>query len=106
METVPSGPARIADVAALAGAGEGTVSRALHGGSNVPSATRTSVLDAIGTLDYRPSPVARILSLGRTMVIAVVLPWFTSPSAVARVRGVVEALSGSPYDLMVFDVEA
>jgi DNA-binding LacI/PurR family transcriptional regulator len=106
METVPSGPARIADVAALAGVGEATVSRVLNGRANVRPATRTRVLEAIHTLDYRPSSVARSLSLGRTMVVAVVLPWFTTPSAVARVRGVVEALSDSPYDLMVFDVEA
>jgi DNA-binding LacI/PurR family transcriptional regulator len=106
METVPSGPARIADVAALAGVGEATVSRVLNGRANVRPATRTRVLEAIRTLDYRPSSLARSLSLGRSMVIAVVLPWFTNPSAVARVRGVVEALNGSQYDLMVFDVEA
>ena len=63
-------------------------------------------MDAIRTLNYRPSSVARNLSLQRTMVVGAVLPWFTNPSAVQRVRGIVEGLSGSPYDLMVFDVES
>jgi DNA-binding LacI/PurR family transcriptional regulator len=106
MEALPGGAARIADVAALAGVGEATVSRVLNGHANVRPATRERVLDAIRTLNYRPSSVARNLSLRRTMVIAVVVPWFTHASAVERVRGVVAALSGSLYDLMVFDVES
>jgi DNA-binding LacI/PurR family transcriptional regulator len=106
MEALPGGTARIADVAALAGVGEATVSRVLNGRANVRPATRAKVLEAIRALNYRPSSVARSLSLGRTMVVAVVLPWFTNPSAVERVRGIVESLSASPYDLMLFDVES
>jgi DNA-binding LacI/PurR family transcriptional regulator len=106
MEALPGGAARIADVAALAGVGEATVSRVLNGRANVRPATREKVLAAIRALDYRPSSVARNLSLRRTMVIAVVLPWFTNPSAVERVRGIVAALSSSPYDMMLFDVES
>jgi LacI family transcriptional regulator len=106
MEALPSSPARIGDVAALAGVGEATVSRVLNGRSNVRPATREKVLEAIRTLNYRPSSVARNLSLRRTMVIGVVLPWFTHASAVERVRGIVAALSGSPYDIMLWDVES
>ena len=40
------------------------------------------------------------------MVVAALLPWFTNPSAVQRVRGIVDGLSGSQYDLMVFDIES
>ncbi len=118
METVPKrpresptgssseAPARIADVAARAGVGVATVSRVLNGSPNVRPATRDRVLEAISALNYRPSRVARNLSLGRTLVIGVVMPFFTSPSAVERVRGVVSALAGSAYDLLLFDVEA
>jgi len=98
--------ARIADVAARAGVGVATVSRVLNGHANVRPATRDRVLDAIRTLNYRPSSVARNLSLQRTMVIGALLPWFTNPSAVQRVRGIVDGLSGSAYDLMVFDIES
>jgi LacI family transcriptional regulator len=101
-----SGSARIADVAARAGVGVATVSRVLNGHASVRPATRERVLDAIRALNYRPSSVARNLSLQRTMVVGALLPWFTNPSAVQRVRGIVDGLSGSPYDLMVFDIES
>lgn len=99
-------PARIADVAARAGVGVATVSRVMNGRPNVASATRERVLAAVRELDYRPSSVARNLSLRRSHVIGVVIPFFTGASAVERLRGVVEALSASPYDLTLFDVES
>ena len=103
----PAGsPARIADVAARAGVGIATVSRVLNGRVGVRPATRERVAEAIEALNYRPSSLARSLSLQRTMVVAALLPWFTNPSAVERVRGIVEGLSGSAYDLMVFDIES
>ena len=114
MEPVPDaaarpaagGPARIADVAARAGVGVATVSRVLNGRVGVRPSTRERVVEAIDALNYRPSSLARGLSLQRTMVVAAVLPWFTSPSAVERVRGIVDGLSASQYDLMVFDIES
>jgi DNA-binding LacI/PurR family transcriptional regulator len=106
MEALPSTRVTIVDVATRASVGVATVSRVLNGHSNVRPATRARVLDAIAALDYRPSSLARSLSLGKTMVVAVVLPWFTSPSAVERVRGIVAGLAESPYDLMLFDVES
>jgi DNA-binding LacI/PurR family transcriptional regulator len=101
-----AGPARIADVAARAGVGIATVSRVLNGHASVRPSTRERVVEAIDALHYRPSSLARSLSLQRTMVVAALLPWFTNPSAVQRVRGIVEGLSGSQYDLMVFDIES
>jgi LacI family transcriptional regulator len=106
MEAIPSIPARMVDVAARAGVGVATVSRVLNGSAAVSTATRERVLGAMRDLDYRPSSVARNLSLRRTLVIGVVVPFFTSPSAVERVRGIVSALDGSPYDLALFDVES
>jgi LacI family transcriptional regulator len=103
---LPASPATIADVAARAGVGVATVSRVLNARTNVRPTTRAKVLAAIEALDYRPSPLARNLSLRRTHVIGVVVPFFTSHSAVARVRGVAAALARSPYDLMLFDIES
>ena len=97
--------ARIGDVAALAGVGVATVSRVINGHVGVRASTRERVVEAIEALNYRPSSLARSLSLQRTMVVAAVLPWFTNPSAVQRVRGIVDGLS-SEYDLMVFDIES
>jgi DNA-binding LacI/PurR family transcriptional regulator len=106
MEPVPFPNSTIADVAARAGVGHATVSRVLNGHSNVRPATRERVQAAIEALNYRPSPLARNLSLRRTHVIGVVVPFFTSPSAVERVRGLASALARSPYDLMLFDIES
>jgi DNA-binding LacI/PurR family transcriptional regulator len=96
----------IADVAAHAGVGLGTVSRVLNGSPKVREATRARVLDAIEILDYRPNPLARGLSLGRCQTVGVVVPFFTHASAVERLRGVVAALDESRYDLVLFNVES
>jgi LacI family transcriptional regulator len=106
VEALPENPATISDVAARAGVGVGTVSRVLNERSNVRPVTRAKVLDAIAALNYRPSSLARNLSLRRTHVIGVVVPFFTSPSAVERVRGIASVLASSPYDLMLFDIES
>ena len=62
----------IADVAAHAGVGAGTVSRVLNGRANVRGQTRNRVLAAIQQLGYRPNTAARALATGRTRVIGVV----------------------------------
>src|SRR5262249_13782919 len=75
MEAISGTPARIADVAAAAGVGVATVSRVLNGNANVSAPTRARVLEAIQVLNYRPSSVARNLSLRRTLVVGVVIPF-------------------------------
>jgi DNA-binding LacI/PurR family transcriptional regulator len=86
--------------------GVATVSRVLNGRENVRPVTRAKVQEAIDALRYRPSSVARSLSLRRTHLLGVVVPFFTSPSAVERVRGIAGVLARSAYDLMLFDVES
>lgn len=99
------------DVATLAGVGVGTVSRVLNESPLVSAATRQKVLAAIEQLDYHPNPIARGLSLGRTLTIGVVVPFHTTaayyphPSVVDRLRGIVARLSGSRYNLAIFNVE-
>ena len=96
----------IADVAAHAGVGAGTVSRVLNHSPRVSDATRARVLAAIEVLDYRPNPLARGLSRGRCQTLGVVVPFFTHASAVERLRGVAAALDASHYDLVLFNVES
>ncbi|HUZ81363.1 MAG TPA: LacI family DNA-binding transcriptional regulator [Gaiellaceae bacterium] len=97
---------RIRDVASRAGVGVATVSRVLNGRAHVAGPTKERVLTAMRELDYRPSSIARNLSFRRTMVVGVVVPFLTSPSAVERVRGIVEVLAASDYDLALYDVES
>ncbi|MBA2280022.1 MAG: LacI family DNA-binding transcriptional regulator [Acidimicrobiia bacterium] len=96
----------IADVAATAGVGAGTVSRVLNDRPKVSPSTRARVLAAIEELEYRPNPLARGLSLGRCQTLGVVVPFFTHASAVERLRGIVAALRDSRYDLVLFNVES
>jgi LacI family transcriptional regulator len=95
----------IAKVAAEAGVGVGTVSRVLNGSPSVSEDTRRRVLEAIATLDYQPNAVARALSTGRTCAVGVVAPFFTSPSVIARLRGVSHTLAAAGYQLILLDVE-
>lgn len=97
--------ATIRDVAKEAGVGVGTVSRVINGSSAVSEATRQKVLEAIDTLDFSPNLVARRLSLGKTQTIGVIVPYFTNPSVVERLRGVVSVIAASEYDMVLFDVE-
>ena len=95
----------IRDVAKRAGVGLGTVSRVLNNSLLVSEATREHVLEVIAELNYTPSPVARRLSLGKTLTIAAISAFFTRPAFMERLRGVESTLAESEYDLIVFNVE-
>ena len=96
----------IRDVARHAKVGVGTVSRVLNDSPLVSDEARGRVRKTIDELGYRPSSTARRLSLGRTQMIGVVAPFFTTRSVVERLRGVVERLRDrGEYDLLLFDVE-
>jgi DNA-binding LacI/PurR family transcriptional regulator len=97
--------ATIVEVAERAGVGVGTVSRVLNEHPSVAAATRERVRAAIDELEYRPSPLARSLKRGRTHRIAVLVSFFTSPSAVERLRGLTRALVGTGYELVLYPVE-
>ncbi|MCB2223472.1 MAG: LacI family transcriptional regulator [Actinobacteria bacterium] len=97
--------ATIQDVARAAGVGVGTVSRVLNGSPLVSDTTRARVQGVIDELGYRPSSLARALSLGRSATVAVIVPHFTRPSAVERLRGLADVIKESDYDLVLFDVE-
>jgi DNA-binding LacI/PurR family transcriptional regulator len=95
----------IRDVAEKAGVGLGTVSRVLNDSHLVSEPTRQRVLKAISDLNYMPSLTARRLSLGKTMTIAVIVPFFTRPSVTERLRGIENTLVTSDYDLTIYNVE-
>ena len=93
----------IADVAARAGVGASTVSRVLNDGQ-VSGPARERVLEAMDDLSYRPQASARALASGTTETLGMVIPFFTHPSAVERVRGVVAAMDELPFELVVCNV--
>jgi DNA-binding LacI/PurR family transcriptional regulator len=95
----------IADVAALAGVGTGTVSRVLNGGLHVSEATRKNVLEVIERLGYRPSHLAAALSRGTPRTVAIVVPHLTRPSTVARLAGALAVLDQQGYDTIVCNAD-
>ena len=95
--------ATIGEVAAQAGVGVSTVSRVLNGGQ-VSGKARTRVLAAMQDLDYRPRASARSLVTGSTGTLGLVIPFFTHPSSVERMRGVLAAVDGTGYELVVCNV--
>jgi LacI family transcriptional regulator len=95
--------ATIADVASHAGVGAGTVSRVLNGGQ-VSGQARARVLTAIDELGYFPRAGARSMVTGSTGTLAVVIPFFTHPSAVERMRGILAAVDATAYELVVCNV--
>src|SRR3954454_10153611 len=93
----------IRDVARRAGVSAATVSRVLNDSPLVLEPTRERVRASVDELGYRLNATARNLSIGRAMAIGVVVPFFTAPSVIERLRGVVERLGRGErreYDLM------
>lgn len=97
--------ATIRDVAKKAEVGIGTVSRVINNSPSVSEATREKVQMAISDLAYTPNPIARQLSIGRTLTIGIILPYLTLPSYIERLRGVQSVLADSEYDLMIFSID-
>lgn len=95
----------IRDIAVRSGVGIGTVSRVLNGSPKVLEETRKRVLETIAELNYVPSATARSLSSGKTMTIAVVVPYFTNPAPVERLRGIERVTAQQGYDLIIYNVE-
>lgn len=97
--------ATIRDVASRAGVTKPTVSRVLNNSAPVSPDTRARVEAAIRELGYRPNVLARGLARGRVHTIAVVVPFVTHPSAVARVQGLVNGFRESRIPVSLYDVE-
>ena len=95
----------IRDVAKKAGVGLGTVSRVINESPQVSEVTRRRVQEVIAELHYMPNPTARRLSLGKTLTVAVITPFFTRPAFIERLRGIENTLSESDYDLNIYNVE-
>ena len=95
----------IKDVAKKANVSIATVSRALNGSDKVTPETTKKILAACDELGYSPNLMAKSLKSGRTYSIMAVIPYLTLPSIVERLRGLLEALAPSAYDLIPFSVD-
>lgn len=98
-----SGAATIGDVADAAGVSRATVSRVMNGRATVAADIAQRVEAAATRLRYRPSNVARSLSLGRTHTIALMVPDLGNPMFQQILRGVTSAAAPEGYRVLVAD---
>ncbi|HEX5295683.1 MAG TPA: LacI family DNA-binding transcriptional regulator [Streptosporangiaceae bacterium] len=96
----------IADVAADAGVGVGTVSRVLNNSGQVRESTLRTVLDSIDRLGYRPSHAAAALVRGTASTVALLVAHLTRPSTVVRVASALAVLEEEGYDTIVCNVDS
>jgi len=94
-------PAKMQDVARLAGVSTATVSRVLNAPDLVSDATRQRVGEAIRQLDYRVNLAARSLRTSQTRTIAVVLPTIADPVINRVVEAVEDVAITAGYTLLL-----
>jgi LacI family transcriptional regulator len=95
------GASTIEEVAAAAGVSRATVSRVMNGRTTVAPEIAARVQAAADRLQYRPSNVARSLSLGRTNTVALVVPDLGNPMFQQVLRGAMAAAAESGYRILV-----
>jgi DNA-binding LacI/PurR family transcriptional regulator len=98
--------ATIKAVAQQAGVSITTVSHALNHPERVTPELRERVLRAVDALGYEPHPSARTLRLGRTKLLALLLPDLGNPFFPELARAVQDALAPAGYDALIFSTEA
>jgi LacI family transcriptional regulator len=96
----------IADVAADAGVGVGTVSRVLNGSEQVRESTLRTVLESIERLGYRRNHAAAALVRGTPRTVALIVAHLTRPSTVIRVASALSVLEEQGYGTIVCNVDA
>ncbi|UFN49812.1 LacI family transcriptional regulator [Roseomonas sp. OT10] len=88
-------------MAALAGLSPAAVSRFLNGGLHLPEETARRIRAAVAELDYRPSPLGRRLSLGRSDTLGLVLPDIANPFFAALADAVQAEAEAQGQDLLL-----
>jgi LacI family repressor for deo operon, udp, cdd, tsx, nupC, and nupG len=97
----PARPARLKDVAELAGVSLKTVTNVVHERRYVKDETRARVKAAIEQLGYTPSQAARQLQSGRSNTVALAVPRIDEPYLGALAHAVISAGSRRGYTVIV-----
>ncbi|NUU05234.1 LacI family DNA-binding transcriptional regulator [Leifsonia sp. C5G2] len=96
-------PARLADVARMAGVSKGTASKALNDKSDVRSETRLRVLEAAEALSFRPSAIARNLTSGRTGTVGILTNDLDGRFVLPILAGAEDALGAGEISVLLCD---
>ena len=97
--------ANMNQVARMAGVSLGTVSNVLNGSTTVREPLRKRVLEAIETLGYQPSQLARGLRRVRMNMIGMIIPDVTNPFFPAVVRGAEDMAFSNGYRLILCNTD-
>ncbi len=100
-----AGPAKIADVARMAGVSSATVSRTLANPGIVTESTRTRVMAAVRKSGYTPNIAARNLRARKSLMALVVVPNIANPFFAEVLRGIDATLSASGYGLIIANLD-
>ena len=92
-------------IAAKAGVSLGTVSHVLNGTANVREPLRKRVLDAVVSIGYQPSQLARGLRRVKTNMIGMIIPDVTNPFFPAVVRGAEDVAFANGYRLVLCNTD-
>ena len=103
-------PLTLEDIARMSGVSRSTVSRVINDAPNVRESTRQFVLEVIRRIDFQPNLAARGLAVGRTQVLALVIPRtaaavFVDPYFPLLIQGVSSACNARSYSMMLWLVE-
>lgn len=97
--------ATMKDIAKIAGVSLGTVSNVLNGTAGVREPIRRRVLDAVQSIDYQPSQLARGLRRVKTNVLGMIIPDITNPFFPAVVRGAEDRAFSNGYRLILCNTD-
>ncbi|ALB72510.1 ribose operon transcriptional repressor RbsR [Cronobacter muytjensii] len=97
--------ATLKDVARLAGVSTSTVSHVINKDRFVSDAIRARVEDAVRTLNYAPSALARSLKLNQTRTIGMLITASSNPFYSELVRGVERSCFERGYSLVLCNTE-
>jgi LacI family transcriptional regulator len=97
--------ANMKQVAKIAGVSLGTVSHVLNGSATVREPLRRRVLEAVESVGYQPSQLARGLRRDKTNIIGMIIPDVTNPFFPAVVRGAEDVAFHSGYRLVLCNTD-
>lgn len=92
----------IKDLAKMAGVSVTTVSRVLNNHPYVSKEKRTAVLNAIQKSNYQPNINAVHLSMGKTFLVGVVIPFIDHPYFSLLIKGIAMEALANNYKLVLF----
>src|SRR5215475_10647036 len=98
-------PVTMKQIAERAEVSIGTVSHVINGTAKVREKLRQRVLDAIRSLGYQPSQLARGLRRNKTSMLVMVMPDVTNPFFPAVVRGVEDVAYKSSLCLVLCNTD-